>query len=177
MEERICITCGETKPIEEYRFRNSSHTLRRGKCYSCYRESQRKDYAKNRKHRAVLSKKRRKANPERERKYRKKHLAKAGRFALSLRASVQSGKRYGYLPCSATAKEIELAWTKKCHVCKIPQEELSKNLHMDHCHKTGEFRGWLCSLCNMALGALKDSPETAMNLALYAEKHREKSRG
>ena len=31
---------------------------------------------------------------------------------------------------------------------------------LDHCHKTEKFRGWLCHLCNRALGCFKDNPET-----------------
>lgn len=31
-----------------------------------------------------------------------------------------------------------------------------KASHLDHDHKTGEFRGWLCNRCNLALGALGD---------------------
>ena len=27
---------------------------------------------------------------------------------------------------------------------------------LDHCHKSEEFRGWLCHLCNRALGCFKD---------------------
>jgi len=37
----------------------------------------------------------------------------------------------------------------------------------DHDHKTGKFRGWLCSNCNTALGHIKDNPETLTSLANY----------
>ena len=30
-------------------------------------------------------------------------------------------------------------------------------MHLDHCHITGKFRGWLCGKCNMGIGALGDS--------------------
>ncbi len=32
-------------------------------------------------------------------------------------------------------------------------------LHIDHDHSDGSFRGILCHLCNVGLGAFKDSPE------------------
>jgi hypothetical protein len=39
--------------------------------------------------------------------------------------------------------------------------------HVDHNHKTGEVRGLLCSLCNMAAGKVKDSSKIAQNLTDY----------
>ena len=29
-------------------------------------------------------------------------------------------------------------------------------MHLDHCHKTGKFRGWLCNRCNRGLGYFDD---------------------
>lgn len=43
---------------------------------------------------------------------------------------------------------------KECEICGT-----DKDLVMDHCHDSGNFRGALCRTCNSALGLLKDSPE------------------
>jgi hypothetical protein len=59
--------------------------------------------------------------------------------------------------CNATPAEIEAAWTGKCHLC-LSDESLGRRLCMDHDHKTGAFRGWLCSSCNMWLGRMGDDP-------------------
>lgn len=53
---------------------------------------------------------------------------------------------------------------KVCEVCGLPSV---RTLHFDHCHKTGKFRGWLCSGCNAALGHVKDNPKTLVKLAKY----------
>tara|TARA_R100000781_G_C4057622_1_gene119906 strand:- start:307 stop:822 length:516 start_codon:yes stop_codon:yes gene_type:complete len=39
----------------------------------------------------------------------------------------------------------------------------------DHDHKTGEFRGWLCNSCNISLGMLGDSLESAKRIVKYLE--------
>ena len=44
-----------------------------------------------------------------------------------------------------------------CKICKRPQELFSKNLFVDHCHKTGQVRGLLCLKCNNFLGYACDS--------------------
>lgn len=39
--------------------------------------------------------------------------------------------------------------------------------HVDHCHTTGRVRGLLCYRCNVALGALGDSPESILRAYNY----------
>jgi hypothetical protein len=41
--------------------------------------------------------------------------------------------------------------------CECCGKQSSRTLHLDHCHKTGKFRGWLCSECNLGMGLLGDS--------------------
>jgi hypothetical protein len=45
----------------------------------------------------------------------------------------------------------------------------------DHCHRTGKFRGWLCSPCNTALGMVYDNPATLRALADYLDNKIEES--
>jgi hypothetical protein len=42
-----------------------------------------------------------------------------------------------------------------CECCQKPST--SKALALDHCHKTGVFRGWLCLKCNLGIGSLGDN--------------------
>jgi hypothetical protein len=44
-----------------------------------------------------------------------------------------------------------------CGICRKEFPERSAAF-LDHNHETGEVRGWLCSLCNIAIGALRDDP-------------------
>lgn len=36
---------------------------------------------------------------------------------------------------------------------------------------TGRFRGWLCNVCNLTIGAMKDDPVRLRLLAEYVERH------
>lgn len=41
-----------------------------------------------------------------------------------------------------------------CEICKETHK-----LHFDHDHKTGQFRGWLCTKCNTSIGLMRENPE------------------
>jgi len=41
---------------------------------------------------------------------------------------------------------------------------------LDHCHETGDFRGWLCKQCNTGLGNLGDNLESIERAASYLRK-------
>lgn len=40
-------------------------------------------------------------------------------------------------------------------------------LHLDHCHETGKFRGWLCGNCNRGIGYLGDNVASVMRVVDY----------
>lgn len=46
----------------------------------------------------------------------------------------------------------------------------TSKLSLDHCHETGEFRGWLCQLCNNAIGMLGDDLDSLRRAVEYLEK-------
>jgi hypothetical protein len=56
-----------------------------------------------------------------------------------------------------------------CECCGRPPSS-KQALHLDHCHVSGVFRGWLCSECNRAIGKLGDSIEGLMNAVRYLER-------
>lgn len=53
-----------------------------------------------------------------------------------------------------------------CEVCGS-----GKKICVDHCHRTGRVRGFLCDACNITLGKVKDNPTTLRRLAEYLEKN------
>ena len=52
-----------------------------------------------------------------------------------------------------------------CGICKEPM----KRPLLDHCHKTMEVRGLLCSNCNVGLGQFKDNPDLLKAALFYIE--------
>lgn len=56
---------------------------------------------------------------------------------------------------------------ERCEICNLK----IKSLCLDHCHKTGQLRGFLCNNCNTGLGSFKDSPELMIKAIKYLKKH------
>lgn len=74
-------------------------------------------------------------------------------------------KRYGITNEEYTRLMIEQ--NHQCKLCLTPQQDLSNQLAVDHCHTTGKIRGLLCISCNMALGHLRDNPRLCLKAADY----------
>lgn len=122
-----------------------------GRCPECHKAYKR-EYQK--KHRTKYSAERkawRDRNLAREqaktREYFKKNPDKAKTVSLS--------RNNFTLTLYKTALEIQQG---KCAICQRELERLPKHqIHADHCHETGVPRGVLCGLCNVGLGAFKES--------------------
>jgi Recombination endonuclease VII len=92
---------------------------------------------------AARQKKRRKADPERQRqlvaKYKQRLEEKREEIAGRPRAT-------------------------QCDICALPGKTV-----FDHDHETGAFRGWICDRCNKVLGLVYDNPELLCRLAYYLD--------
>jgi hypothetical protein len=49
-----------------------------------------------------------------------------------------------------------------CECCGRPPSGKKTVLCIDHCHLTGDFRGWLCDACNRGIGLLQEQPARAV---------------
>ncbi|OZE35807.1 hypothetical protein CH259_16615 [Rhodococcus sp. 05-2254-4] len=60
-----------------------------------------------------------------------------------------------------------------CDICKQPERSkrngVVRLLNKDHDHSTGEWRGLLCSRCNMAIGLLADNVALLKSAIEYLE--------
>jgi hypothetical protein len=52
-----------------------------------------------------------------------------------------------------------------CEACGNTQ----RRIEFDHCHRGGDFRGWLCSNCNRALGQVGDDITVLRALIAYLQ--------
>ena len=68
---------------------------------------------------------------------------------------------------SKTRYKLRLVHAKpkdsKCQCCEI----VSDRLHLDHCHKTDKFRGWICEACNTGIGKLGDDVDGLLRALKY----------
>lgn len=60
---------------------------------------------------------------------------------------------------------------EKCECCG---KEVYRNWQLDHCHETGEFRGWICKQCNTGLGQLGDNLQSVQMAVKYLERAEKK---
>lgn len=61
-------------------------------------------------------------------------------------------------------KELVVIQNGKCWICREKKDEY---LNVDHCHKTGEFRGIICKDCNMGIGLFKDNTDNLYRAIRY----------
>ena len=55
----------------------------------------------------------------------------------------------------------------RCAICWQPAD-----LHVDHNHETGEFRGMLCGPCNRGIGLFAEDPERLESAAVWCRGER-----
>jgi len=67
--------------------------------------------------------------------------------------------------------KILLKQKNRCAICKTDTNgALKRRFVVDHCHKTGRIRGWLCNRCNAALSAVGDNLENISKYVKYLRK-------
>ncbi len=63
----------------------------------------------------------------------------------------------------------EIAGRPRPNVCDLCEGR--SKIVFDHCHVSGEFRGWICDRCNKVLGLVKDSVILLRGMADYVEEN------
>lgn len=163
---KCCGRCLIEKPPSEfykYRYVCKACTIARTVKYQKDNPEQKRSYQLTYYHKnsvEVLKKKRKYKEENRE-----KYLASARRtsFLRRLRAM------------GATEADLANALAEQnghCAICQIRPVHLNgtQYVHIDHCHKTGRFRGILCHTCNTGIGKFADDPERLVRAADYVRR-------
>ena len=74
------------------------------------------------------------------------------------------------------SQRIKAAGRVKSNACELCWTTGTR-IVFDHCHASGNFRGWLCEKCNFALGLAKDDPALLRRMADYLERNSGKVNG
>ena len=128
-------------------------------CFGCARIRAREHYAK-----AVLLDRDRIRAQRRAWRQKPENLERRNAQAREW-AKQNPGRKLVYERQRKGLPEPTRACPAVCESCNRPPGRHS--LSLDHDHKTGRFRGWLCSNCNTAAGLLDDSPVFIRNLSNY----------
>lgn len=68
---------------------------------------------------------------------------------------------------NVTEEQVNTAYLEQAGLCAICSAELGDSPNRDHDHTTGDFRGLLCTNCNVGLGMFRDSIELLQNAIAY----------
>jgi hypothetical protein len=73
-------------------------------------------------------------------------------------------RRYGMTP-----EQYDDLLRRQGGACAICREVTTARLQVDHNHATGAVRGLLCTLCNTAIGKLRERPELFARAVEYLD--------
>jgi len=136
-ESKLCCKCNKILPASEFGLRRKG-TILRPACKKCE---------------ALYAKKRRKLLPEITKAAKDKWYKAGGPLVIKMGIK-NAARRMGL-----NANYIYVEYCKHNGLCDICGKPGSQRLSIDHCHTTGEFRGFLCTNCNNGLGRFKDNIE------------------
>lgn len=158
--EKTCSKCNRRLKAVEFGWRMHRGIKRiRTACRECAKEQARLNREKHGPD-VMREKKKRAEKRSRERK-KTDESYRLARIRASIRLSCK------LLKVAGSHEEIAMMYdfTTRCWICdRIPQR---RRLHVDHCHKTNRFRGFLCSDCNTGLGQFKDDCRLLENAIKY----------
>lgn len=147
------------KARERY-WRNHEHNRERGREY----------YAKNREkliayeRQKWIERGRKPRDPKKNREYQRRTVAKYRERYLKVKALRRERARHYNLSVEEFQEKVRPYLNGPCWACGA----LGK-MYIDHDHATNKFRAVLCNLCNIGLGALRDSPSIMRKLIQIVE--------
>lgn len=184
---KYCKKCGTEKPLAEFAGDKGFTDGHKATCKACEKPIKQAWYQKNRAisierakqyridhpewaktmnssaHRSEFSRSWRDRNPE-------KAQILARRTSINRRFKKHGLTQEQYISLLASQNNVCAA----CHETPVTSAVRNSaiafdNFVIDHCHASGVVRGIVCNTCNVALGMIRDNPNTARKLAAYLE--------
>jgi ribosomal protein L40E len=173
---KVCRKCNACLPLDRFaRVSEKYSHLKRSWCIDCSRAARKEWYQKNRDYAVNRERERRSTEKFRTQRRQKNRWALENDLKYRSKRAVANtraqAKRNNSIPCITSIEEITAAYTGNCSICGKPEARDGHLLRLDHCHTTGEFRGWLCFHCNTMLGMAFDSDTVLMAAVNYLRSH------
>lgn len=151
MTTKLCTSCKIQKPLFDFYYYRSDRYYA-AKCKGCYKKKVRTySYSARRDIRRGIS--------------------------MRLINLKSHARLHGYTPPRVTVEQLIQAWTGYCYICgqsiTLVRGEEKSTSNIEHDHKSGRFRGWVCRGCNTIIGHANDSVERLHDVIRYLEKHQE----
>jgi hypothetical protein len=122
----------------------------------------------------------RKRNPEKyaaqskryQKKYPEKGRAASMRWLERNREKARVLNRVGVAKYKAKkeAERVEIAGRPRPSICDLCRGNHHLGIVFDHCHESGNFRGWICDRCNKVLGLVADNALLLRKMARYLDR-------
>lgn len=153
MITKVCKKCEKELPLDSFPTTKQEGKIRtRARCRTCTRLRDAELFQ--------INKKRRNEN---RRRYRKNHPEVEVRCTRR-----KNARKWGLDP--DTVMSIVDNHNGLCDICGQP-DKMGRSLSMDHCHKTSNFRGFLCVSCNSGIGNFMDNPNLLEKAILYLKRN------
>ena len=163
MGPKACTKCGLVKPLNEFYAAAGMRDGHRNDCIDCNKAAKRERHALNAAEYTRRSREWAAKNPERVKAYRAEYRKRPERKRAM--RDLYYGRTYGL--SADEVDEILAAQNGRCAICCRPAPERLGAMHLDHDHRTGAIRGFLCVDCNHGLGKLRDSPDLLLRALVY----------
>lgn len=136
------------------------------------REIERRSYKKHATARREQQRQRRENNPEKNREINRRSYARHATARREQQRRWQKENAPHVLARGRRQRGLPAATRPSPALCECCGSSPGKRaLNLDHCHITGDFRGWLCNRCNRGIGLLGDDLRSILRAAAYLQRN------
>jgi hypothetical protein len=157
---KTCSKCGHEKPFENFKFDSRYMSGRYCWCYACVEDYNR---SPERKKRDRIRRRIKFSDPIVRNEHNKKARIRYTNPQEKRRHKNETYRRKYHVTLEFFESEVEKQQSR-CALCNQ-----KRKLVVDHDHKTGEYRGAICRLCNVALGRIELIPDFLSKIQEYIQ--------